>query len=170
MLHFTKYLLFELICYLVCNIRSFPLKIFIIECVELVPVNIVINKPVLYWYQCCRNYMRLLDNICQRIYPFSYNKSWIFPNGYWPWFNFNYIMYGIDTPPLIPLQEFHYGSSIFRSMGNTQFPPRLLVSYRKNQLQFPYHLILPGIRYPSRVLCPRRPFLYPYMVTLPALL
>ncbi len=55
-------------------------------------------------------------------------------------------------------------------MGNTQFLPRVLVSYCKNQLQFPYHLTLPGIRYPSRVLCPCRPFLYPYMVMLPVFL
>ena len=48
MLHFGKYLLFELIYYLVYSVRFFLLKIFIKEYVELVPVNIVIDKLVLY--------------------------------------------------------------------------------------------------------------------------
>ncbi len=82
MLHFAKYLLFELTYYLVCSAYSFLLKIFIIERVELVPVNIVIDKPVLYWWQYCRDYIRSSNNMCQRIYLFSYKKLWIFPNGY----------------------------------------------------------------------------------------
>ncbi len=55
-------------------------------------------------------------------------------------------------------------------MGNTQFPLRIFVSYRKNQLQFPYHLTRSGIRYCLRVFCPCWPFLYPYIVTSPVFL
>ena len=48
MLHFGKYLLSKLTYYLIYNIYSFFLKIFIIEHIELVPVNIIIDKLILY--------------------------------------------------------------------------------------------------------------------------
>lgn len=59
-------------------------------------------------------------------------------------------------------------SLIFRTMGHTQFLLHMFIFYLKNQLQFSYQLILLEIRYFSRVFCPRRLFLYLYMVTLPA--
>ncbi len=46
--HSDKYLLFELTYYFVYNTPFFCLKIFIIEHVELILVNIVLDKPVLY--------------------------------------------------------------------------------------------------------------------------
>lgn len=53
-------------------------------------------------------------------------------------------------------------------MGLTDFSHHTLVFYRKNQLQFFYYQTLPRLRYPSRVFCSRRLFLYPYMITSPA--
>lgn len=46
---FCKYLISELICYFIYNTRFFCFKILIIENIKLVPVNIVIDKPILYW-------------------------------------------------------------------------------------------------------------------------
>ena len=42
-------LLLELISYLVCNVRPFHFKVFIIKRVELISINVVIDKPILYW-------------------------------------------------------------------------------------------------------------------------
>lgn len=46
--HFSKYLLLKLIYHLVYIAGSFCFKILVIQQIELVPVNIIINKLVLY--------------------------------------------------------------------------------------------------------------------------
>ena len=48
MLYFDKYLLLKLICYLIYSTHSFHFKIYVIQRIELVSVNIGIDKLVLY--------------------------------------------------------------------------------------------------------------------------
>lgn len=89
---------------------------------------------------------------------------------YWLLFKFNHTIYRIDSPLLTLFKDFNHGSSILRNLGITSIPYNALVSYYKNLLQFLYHLTLLEIKYFSRVLRSYPPFLYPYMVTLPAFL
>lgn len=128
-----RFLLFEFISYLIYSIRFFCFKILIIErTIEPVSINIDINKPVLYQWQCCLNHICSSDNICQGIYLFTYKKPWTFPNWYWPWFNFNHTIFGIDSPILVLLYDFNYNCNIFKNLGPTPFSYCVLVFYYKN--------------------------------------
>lgn len=142
----------------------FCFKIFVIEYVELILVNIIIDQLVLYWWQCCRDYMCLSDNICQRIYEFLliiighsltsiilyrrltllswyYCKSFIIPSIY------------------LEIWAKPNSSTMFLSFT-------IKTSYNSSI----YYLILPEIRYFSWVFYFYWLFLYLYMITLPVFL
>lgn len=134
LLCFTKYLLFELIYDFVYNAYSLCFIIYVIKRIELVSINIFIDKLVFHYWQYCLNYMCLLDDMCQRIYLIFYKKLWTFSNSYWPWFNLNYTIWKIDVFTLMLLLKLHHDFSILKSLDKTQFFYYVFVFYHKNQL------------------------------------
>ena len=114
-------LLLKLISYLVYSAHPFCFKVFIIKRVELVPINIIMDKPVLYWWCYCWYHICYSDDVWNRVYLFSYKKPLVSCLSHLPWFNFNYTICGINTPLSPLLQEFDQGPSILRELSITIF-------------------------------------------------
>ncbi len=117
----TTNLLLELSSYLVCSARPFCFKVFVIKRVELVPINIVIDKQVLYRWGCCWNHIRSSDDVWNRVCLFHYEKPLVSRLSCWPLFDFNYTICGMDTSLSLSSQEFDQDPSILRKLSITIF-------------------------------------------------
>lgn len=166
---FTTRLLLKLTSYFLGNVQLFGFKFFIIKRIELVSINIVIDKLVLYWWHFCSYHIRFLDNMWNRVYLFFYKKLLISCLSYQPWFDFNHTMQEIEIFLLPPFQEFDQGFRIFIKLIINIFTFQTFISYFENQLEFPYHPILLEIKNFSRVYCFYRILLYLYIVILLAI-
>lgn len=72
---FTTNMLIELISPPMYHAEIFRFNFFVVKKIDLIEIKVIVDKQILYWWYCCKNYMRFYNDIWNKIYLFFYKKS-----------------------------------------------------------------------------------------------